>query len=236
MGPILVMLAVMVVVVYSPRLGHAAVPPDPLDPGALDPPAADPSSLDIVLTGAERFCERDLQRLRDEVSQLWAAAGVTLAWPARPEPTRPHIEARIVWTPPDDERRAIDHTGPRALGWIPFADGRPTGGPIVISAAAALDLIRAAPRDGPSIDALPQTIRDRLLMRVLARVLAHEIGHYLLGPEHTATGLMRTRFSGAHLLEPSPARYRLTTLQTDLLAIRRGGGVAMGTAGALRTP
>jgi hypothetical protein len=236
MGPILVMLAVMVVVLYSPRVGHAAMLPDPFDPGALDPPAADPFSLDIVLTVVADVSERDLRRLRDEVSQLWAAAGVTLRWPARPEPSRPHVDVRIMWTPPPGEARASEHSAARALGWIPFADGRPTGGPIVISATAALDLIRAVPREGPPLDALPRAIRDRLLMRVLARVLAHEIGHYLLGPEHTATGLMRTRFSGAHLLDPSLARYRLTTLQSARLLAMRHAPSARGAASALRVP
>jgi hypothetical protein len=246
MGPILVVLAVMLVVFYSPRVGHAAVLPDPFDPAALDPPAADPFLLDIVLTGVEEVSARDLRRLRDEVSQLWTAAGITLRWLARPEPSRPHVDARITWTPPQSDARAVDDGGAHALGWIPFLDGRPTGGPIVISATAALDLIRAVPREGPPLDSLPRAIRDRLLMRVLARVLAHELGHYLLGPEHTSTGLMRTRFSGAHLLDPSLARYRLTTLQTArVLAMRHApsapgaaalGSSARGTASALRAP
>ena len=39
--------------------------------------------------------------------------------------------------------------------------------------------------------------------RIIGRVAAHELGHYLLAdPRHQPTGLMRARFDGAELLGP----------------------------------
>lgn len=53
--------------------------------------------------------------------------------------------------------------------------------------------------------ALPSVLADTFLGRALGRVLAHEIGHYLLGTrEHTAHGLMRPQFTPQDLLEDSP--------------------------------
>ena len=38
----------------------------------------------------------------------------------------------------------------------------------------------------------PETMREEIVGRVLGRVLAHEIGHYVLrSPQHAANGLMR---------------------------------------------
>jgi hypothetical protein len=37
----------------------------------------------------------------------------------------------------------------------------------------------------------PPALRERILGRGLGRVIAHEIGHYLLGARHAPTGLMR---------------------------------------------
>lgn len=48
----------------------------------------------------------------------------------------------------------------------------------------------------------PRTVREELLGRALGRVLAHEIGHYLLvWPSHTSGGLMRSAFQGHALIE-----------------------------------
>jgi hypothetical protein len=52
---------------------------------------------------------------------------------------------------------------------------------------------------------LPSALADTFLGRALGRVVAHEIGHYLLGTrEHTPHGLMRARYTPQDLLEDSP--------------------------------
>ena len=57
----------------------------------------------------------------------------------------------------------------------------------------------------------PQRLRDQVFGRVLGRVLAHEIGHYVLrSPDHAADGLMRSQQLVDDLASPSRGRYMLT--------------------------
>jgi hypothetical protein len=54
-------------------------------------------------------------------------------------------------------------------------------------------------------------VHTRELSRALGRVLAHEIGHVLLGPyRHDAAGLMRAAFLPDELAAPSRAAFRLS--------------------------
>jgi hypothetical protein len=73
--------------------------------------------------------------------------------------------------------------------------------------------ISAVRLDGHPFDSLPGAFAQILLGRALGRVLAHEIGHYLLGTaEHATHGLMRARFAPQDLLEDARQRiYRLTS-------------------------
>jgi hypothetical protein len=54
---------------------------------------------------------------------------------------------------------------------------------------------------------------ERLTATLLGRTLAHEIGHYLLGSEHSATGLMRARFEPAELFTDEEEALSLSDAQ-----------------------
>ena len=57
--------------------------------------------------------------------------------------------------------------------------------------------------------------------RALGRVLAHEIGHVLLGvPNHQREGLMRRSFEPTELVFPTGWQYRLSPLEIDRLQHR----------------
>jgi hypothetical protein len=47
----------------------------------------------------------------------------------------------------------------------------------------------------------PTRFQRVLLARALGRTMAHEIGHYLLGPRHAPYGLMRPQFTPRELIE-----------------------------------
>jgi hypothetical protein len=59
---------------------------------------------------------------------------------------------------------------------------------------------------------------ERLMATLLGRTLAHEIGHFLLGPEHTATGLMKANIGPAELFTREAEVLSLTDAQVASLA------------------
>ena len=64
-------------------------------------------------------------------------------------------------------------------------------------------------------------VRDHELARALGRVLAHEIGHVLLGAlYHDRAGLMRAAFRPDELAEPNGAPFHLTRNSVDRLRSR----------------
>jgi hypothetical protein len=69
---------------------------------------------------------------------------------------------------------------------------------------------------------LPNRLTDLILARALGRVLAHEIGHYLLGTRtHATRGLMRAQYGPLEwIAPPSPALYGLDARERESLASR----------------
>ena len=81
---------------------------------------------------------------------------------------------------------------------------------------AIVRLVSETPVADVRFSAWPIAARERFLSRALGRVIAHEIGHYLLGPRHSS-GLMRRAFSAADLVDRSSARFRLSALDVQRL-------------------
>jgi hypothetical protein len=136
-----------------------------------------------------------------EAARLWAPYGVDV----RPAPPCGSVPAgattlTVVAAEPSeaDRRRA-----PRALAAIGFdADGLPRP-QIVVYAAEVRVLIDHAVVLGASEAQWPRAMRDRILARAVGRVLAHEIGHFVLGtPGHAAHGLMRAEQRADDLVTP----------------------------------
>jgi hypothetical protein len=60
-------------------------------------------------------------------------------------------------------------------------------------------------------------VHDQLLSRALGRVLAHEIGHFLLRfPAHAAAGLMAAQHTVDDLTDPSRLSFQLHQLEPRL--------------------
>jgi hypothetical protein len=159
-------------------------------------PEQRPVTVDHLRIGVVRevaLGDAELDTIRDQVSRVWKRDGVVVALIEAPVPPG---TLRLVLT------GAAIHVTPATrnlcdLGAVRFVDGVPQP-ELRVSVTAAREFVQQARPEWPP------AIRMLVSARVIGRVAAHELGHYLLGiSEHRATGLMRARFDGADLLGPN---------------------------------
>jgi len=138
---------------------------------------------------------------REEAAAIWKPYGVDLLW------TDAGAQAALsldVFVDPSGDR--IDTVGMQAvLGHTTIFPGAAAPSPIRISLAAIESLLEH--RHSPS-----PFLAEAVLATALGRVLAHEVGHVLLGVPsfHDPNGLMRTTFIPDDLVRPERSLYRLT--------------------------
>jgi hypothetical protein len=67
----------------------------------------------------------------------------------------------------------------------------------------------------------PRVLRDLIIGRAVGRVLAHEIGHYILATRtHGTTGLMRSSQRSDDLVAPSRAGFKLSAVEAAQMLAR----------------
>ena len=145
--------------------------------------------------------------LKDEAHSLWKPYGIRLEWTAADSTAATagglSLEAALV--------RSIDapHRPPwgTALGRA-FVDHGMVGTiqPIQLSFDATERALAVRPTTGGST---VRIVRQRDISRALGRVLAHEIGHVLLGAHHDRAGLMRAVFHPFELADSRRTPFRL---------------------------
>ncbi len=144
---------------------------------------------------------RVLEYMKRELGQIMETAGYRVAWRetqgARPEQTAgPLIVARLEGI---CSLGAGEHVGPAAeqpasLAWTPVVDGHV----LPFSTVNCGNLTRTL---APMLAGEPVARRDFLYGRAVARVLAHEFYHILLGvTEHAAEGVAKSCFSAMDLV------------------------------------
>ena len=107
---------------------------------------------------------------------------------------------------------AGEATGPDALAVFSRPNRR-----VTLFLEVAERTMRAGMPDDASRN-WPVLHRHLLLGVVLGRAIAHEIGHYLLGPHHSRRGLMRARFTPVELVDPRAGLFGLGRLEAARLA------------------
>ena len=177
------------VALFAPD-GQAAIQAGTSERTAASSPAA---HGDIVIrvrriTGSH-VAALDIEHLSREVDRLWAAYGVRLEWRDGRDIVAPADAAHLV---------VVMQPSSEGSGELPrhalatfhrmrrvYSHDAPTGRPDAVI-MVALDRARRLAADAPA-PAVESSVRV-----LIARVVAHEIGHYLLeSGEHTAYGLMR---------------------------------------------
>jgi hypothetical protein len=139
-----------------------------------------------------------LQLAVDEVRNIWKDAGVDVTSGLYGDPSQPgdaSISLRIMLTPTQ-----IRRDGGPILAWVT----RPSTGlmppALFVSLAGLTAAMSGAEYAGLPIGRVTHDLRDRLIAQAIGRVVAHELGHYLLqSAGHEGRGLMRATYTATEL-------------------------------------
>ncbi len=186
--------------------------------GAGDQLIAAPAAarLAVRLASVAALPDDGRAALRSEVERVWARAGVHIEWadPMGPEPLgEPALQVIVV------SGRAV--TSREDHAW-PVAElvGASTHRPVAVASLEAAWRVVDAAYDGTE----PNTIRLQRLGRVLGRAVAHEIGHHLLGRQHSSRGLMRARIDAADFGDLRDGGFELDRADRPAAVIAADGG------------
>lgn len=147
-----------------------------------------------------------------EAKDIWLDAGVRISWRIEKEGAATD-GLRVVID--DDPGTALSEG--LALGWVIFEGDVPRPEIHLSYVNAAVGLERSC-QVGMLARWTPLRI-DEVVALALGRALAHEIGHYLLGPTaHTPNGLMRAEWSPNDLYGEHRPYFRLTAVQRAAIA------------------
>jgi hypothetical protein len=171
--------------------------------------------------------------LKNETEALWRPYGVHLEWTDSPAPgaAPSGLSLEVIL-----ERRIIDEPGlPKwatVLGLASVRRNAPSVRPIRVSLDATESVLALRRVSRTSAGWI---VDDHDLGRALGRVLAHEIGHLLLGaPYHDDVGLMRAVFRPDELAEADRTSFRLTC--NGVARLRGRIGLLTGTEHELIEP
>jgi hypothetical protein len=178
-------------------------------------PAA-PVTLGVDTSALTAVPPRQLRAMAREAEAIWRANGVTLEWtPAEagrtPSLSGPTDTVRVVADGHVAQRRD-QAPAARRLGAVLFLQSSDLpDNTLSLSVNAIRALVYDAKWAGHRVSAWPPSVRDDLLGRALGRVLAHEIGHYLLiWRSHTPDGLMQPAFKAEALVNPDRGPFALS--------------------------
>ena len=147
-----------------------------------------------------------------EADSLWSRYGIPIAAADDCSAPRSAPVIRVVFVDSMRRRTAV-------LGAISFDDDGVPSPAISIFLGDIRQLIAGARVLGTTESQWPLVVRDRIAGRVIGRVLAHEIGHYLLRmPGHGRAGLMRPNHIMPMLVAPERRPFALTRPETARLA------------------
>jgi hypothetical protein len=179
------------------------------------PTALPPSRLCIVLDLDSRLPPA-IQRLAvEEAARVWAPYRVEVMHRTVPAAASKESEIAVLSVRLAAGYRPRASAGP--FGSIRFVDGRPE--PLVFLHYDAI--VRATADSGAfglREEHWPAALRNRVLGRIVGRVLAHEIGHFVLGSSrHASRGLMRPIQYIPELIAGTGELFGLTAEDLDLL-------------------
>jgi hypothetical protein len=178
--------------------------------------------LDVKLRFAGRHVSAGLvESMQREVSSIWNPYGVKVQWSAPPGGVSCTQALGSFDVLVDVKRLRASGPFKPVLGGTWMAPSGIDRAPIRIDRDATEQLIRSLAVEELYRRLGRSDIDSRDLGRALGRVLAHEIGHLLLGTsQHQRRGLMRSTFSAGDLVDPHPRTYDLSSDEVERLRER----------------
>ena len=186
-------------------------------------------ALAIDISALTPMSEVALHAMTSETAALWRPHGVVFRWSAvaRRDPLA-RDEVKVVNDGCGEPicLQAGTNAGvarPAAtLGAVVFVDGSTTPeNTLMLSVDTVVQSLDSVKWQNRRLADLPGNSRDHLIGRALGRVLAHEIGHYLLASRfHAQDGLMRPEFRADQLIALSRRQFRLLEGQLPWLRLR----------------
>jgi hypothetical protein len=147
-----------------------------------------------------------------EATAIWASAGLRLTWTFWPDPVDLTTAGMVIVVVLPALRQpsgasSIPSKEPAmpVLGQIPFGENGPAH-LIKVFFEAITSLVLTGSYLGKPISTLPDLIQRTRLGRGLGRVVAHEVGHWLVGRGHVQDGLMKRSFDDRDLVQLSVPR------------------------------
>ena len=158
--------------------------------------------------------ERAARQIRTELDRLWAPYGATFTWSEGVSGLSEECTAvKVVFS--DDEPGIKARPGRRPLG-IVYRVGDFWRRIIFVSPSAVMRLVRKSGAAPPE-----SFVMASLHARMMARVIAHELGHILLDTDgHAPRGLMRRGFKPADVVQHGRESFTLDPAETERVARR----------------
>jgi hypothetical protein len=189
----------------------------------------------VVLTWSSTAAQPAAERtaMLREADAIWRAHGVAIVALAPTQPLAPpDTDVHLVVTLDRTPKPPPAPGRPPRLGAILFDHQNVPATTLAIEVAAVEATVARSRWGGRPFEQWPSAWRDALVGRALGRVLAHEIGHYLLASRlHARDGLMRASFDGDELLRPGRNGFTIASrdlprLRTRLAGLGRGSALA----------
>ena len=163
----------------------------------------------LVLNVDSRLPESLVRPAVDEAARIWAPHGVSIVLPeATPLPPGFALNATLAVRVADDAQGDAWST---PFGSIRFHPDGPESTILLHYDAVLRSGLQTVVLGGARESQWPRSLRTQVLARMIGRVIAHEVGHWLLGSRaHSRDGLMRASHPVSELAEPGRAGFALS--------------------------
>jgi len=176
------------------------------------------AEIGIVLVNSATLSGRQLRAISTEAAAIWRPYGIGVGWLTTDQQSQDvRIIVRLPVSPPEKQTAGALA---RPLGSVLFVNGIPDG-VVTIRPEVVEAVTLAAGWNGRPLSDMPRALREDLAGRAIGRVLAHELGHYLLSQRgHAPRGLMRASFKGTELVAVDRRAFRLRSAEVAALGPR----------------